>query len=451
MQKKILVFSHNPFSSQANNGKTLESFFKGYPIENLAQIYLEPSTPDFNYCRRYYRITDYEVISNVLSNGRVGHALEEADSNSQFLDASNAMVRHLYHSIRKKSERTGISKFIHSGFVRRIPAFVAFREMLWRFANWETLEFNSWIRAFAPDLLFFQGSSCAFAYKIALRLSDKYDIPLVIQLTDDYANSIYPYSVVQMFNQAMYNKYLKIGIQRASTVIPICEYMETEYKRRFGGRHVTLMNTIKSPGNLPERTAIDRIRLLYAGNVLIGRHKVLAALGRALSRINDRCGTKHTLTIHSPLSIPQAIVKHLTKVPSIVIGQSLNSEELTRAIGDTNIVVHVESFGAQMRKLTRLSISTKIPEYLASRRCMFAVGPADVASIRYLFDNAVAAVAKESKQTVIESELSKVINSRELRTYYSDRAYALYLRKHNPETTMNSIADIIEFADRRPR
>jgi hypothetical protein len=446
MAKRILVFSHNPFSNQSNNGKTLESFFKRYPSENLAQIFLEPSTPDFSYCGRYYRITDYEVLSSVFTRGGVGHTLKSTDSNSHFLDGSNSIARHIYHSIRKKSERTGIWGFIHSGFVRRVPAFMALRELLWKYSKWETPELHEWVKEFSPDVLFFQGSSCAFAYKIALRLSEKYKLPLVLQLTDDYTRSIYPLSVVQMHNQRVFNRHLARAIQQASTVIPICEYMEAEYMCRFGGRYVTLMNTTRSIGELPERAAVGGARLLYAGNVLIGRHYVLGAIGRALSKINSRCGTTHTLTIHSPWRIPDAIASYLAEIPSVVIGRTLSAEELSAAIADANVVVHVESFDARMRRVTRLSMSTKIPEYLASRRCMLAVGPADVASIRYLLDNAIAVVARECNETVIESELSKIIDSPALRLNYSNRGFQHYLRKHSPEVALESIAEIIESA-----
>ena len=59
---------------------------------------------------------------------------------------------------------------------------------------------------------------------------------------------------------------------------------------------------------------------------------------------------------------------------------------------EADILLHVESFNEKMKKYTRLSISTKIPEYLASKRLIIAIGPVDIASIEYLKDNKAALI-----------------------------------------------------------
>ena len=50
------------------------------------------------------------------------------------------------------------------------------------------------------------------------------------------------------------------------------------------------------------------------------------------------------------------------------------------------MLVHVESFDNKSRQLTKLSISTKIPEYLATGKPIIAIGPREVASLEYLKD-----------------------------------------------------------------
>ena len=60
---------------------------------------------------------------------------------------------------------------------------------------------------------------------------------------------------------------------------------------------------------------------------------------------------------------------------------------------------------------TKYSFSTKIPEYLSAGRCVLAVGPAEVASVRYLSD--FACVINDKEQMVFE--LKKLITDNRYR------------------------------------
>jgi hypothetical protein len=53
-----------------------------------------------------------------------------------------------------------------------------------------------------------------------------------------------------------------------------------------------------------------------------------------------------------------------------------------------DVLVHVESFGAAERRYTRLSVSTKIPQYLWAARPILAYGPGEVASCQYVQSSA---------------------------------------------------------------
>ena len=64
---KVLVISHNPFSTYQNMGKSILSLIGGFNKEELSQLYIYPSIPDVEQCNSYYRITDKEVI---VSEGR---------------------------------------------------------------------------------------------------------------------------------------------------------------------------------------------------------------------------------------------------------------------------------------------------------------------------------------------------------------------------------------------
>ncbi|GAB3957775.1 hypothetical protein GCM10027614_73890 [Micromonospora vulcania] len=66
------------------------------------------------------------------------------------------------------------------------------------------------------------------------------------------------------------------------------------------------------------------------------------------------------------------------------LGPSLASDEVPAALRSADVLVHIESFDQEIRRYTRYSVSTKIPQYLASGRPIFGYGPAEVASMNHI-------------------------------------------------------------------
>ena len=172
------------------------------------------------------------------------------------------------------------------------------------------------------------------------------------------------------------------AITLASKTIVISDLMKEEYESRFGGDMDVMMNAVNTKNfNYDcERTPNDYV---YAGNLLLNRWKVLRNLGKALLQINQ----KATLNIYTPDVPPKHILKSLSKVSSIRYGGRLTKDELECRLKKCEYVVHVEAFDKKNRKITRLSMSTKISEYVACGAKILAIGPSDVASMKCISDN----------------------------------------------------------------
>jgi len=442
--KKVLILSHNALSNQQNNGKTLEAFFKDWDKNCLAQIYLQPETPDFDFCDNYFRLTDYEVLNNIISRGKVGKTIKSSfDLNNS--KSFNPIVTKLYNDRKDTMHRRGLNKLIHSAFVSRVPIFVLAREFIWMLSKWKTLELRKWIQDFSPDVLFFQGSSGIFGYNIALWICNEFNIPMILQLTDDYTIGIYEFSLIEKIYKFFYRGIFKKAISISKKVIVISGEMEAEYKKKYGGNYTILMNSIDRDIT---RVEPNSLRFLYAGNVSINRWETLLKIGVALDQINQRKSKSLFLDIYTPNLLQNDIKAKFDKVNSINYRGTLNQDELTYEIQNSNILIHVESFNKRMKKITRLSISTKIPEYLASKRFILAVGPSDVASIKYLSENNFAFVINSEDVDIIMSELTPIIENNEFRKEIINKAFQGYLSKHKPEFVRKEIEEVIEYACR---
>lgn len=444
--KRVLVLSHNAFSPIQNNGKTLESFFHRWPKDSISQIYLQPDSPDYDFCNNYFRITDYEVLDNVFFGGKIGNELSQDVSDTEYINGMSRSVRKLYLDRRNGSGRTGIGGVIHDLFVARLPILVYLRDLFWNKSEWQSARLSEWIKDFSPDVLFFQGSGNVFGYEIALWICESFKLPLILELTDDYTTSIYRWSIVERIYRYRFRRVLSKAISLSYRVIAISDRMQEEYMDAFGGEYCVLMNSCNSPMTSYKPVVNKHITLLYAGNVSIDRWKVLRKIGLAIDSINKESNGTCVLEIYTPTQMSKKVQERLSRIDSIECNGSLDQEGLALKIGQSDILVHVEAFAKRMRRITRLSISTKIPEYMGSKRCIFAVGPSDVASIMYLRDNRYAEVVGSNSIGAIRRGIIRLVSAPDVRRSYSERAYDAYTRSHCHGISQAKIAEVVDGA-----
>lgn len=360
---KVLVIASTPFSKTKNNGKTLSSFFETYDRTLIAQF--SYSGGDFNsdICDNYYFFTKEDVL--------------RGNKGAEYKSAGILMKENIMESGKKKSF---IKRFFHVFSQARNPIALWIKDRIWKKADYSKA--LDWIDQFDPDVVFFQGFSMAYGYDFALNVCKRNNIPLILELTDDYTYRLYPLSIIEKINHKRYMNVFTEAITLASKTIVISDLMKEEYESRFGGDMDVMMNAVNTKNfNYDcERTPNDYV---YAGNLLLNRWKVLRNLGKALLQINQ----KATLNIYTPDVPPKHILKSLSKVSSIRYGGRLTKDELECRLKKCEYVVHVEAFDKKNRKITRLSMSTKISEYVACGAKILAIGPSDVASMKCISDN----------------------------------------------------------------
>ncbi len=360
---RVLVIASTPFSNTANNGKTLSSFFEGYPRECIAQFTYSGGDGNPEVCDCYYIFTKDDVLAG--RQGASYRAAEIVKPQVAAVPAKPSLARRIFHTFAQA----------------RNPVAVLLKDRVWKKADYTKA--YEWIDAFDPEVVFFQGFSMAYGYDFALDVCTKKNIPLILELTDDYTHRLYPLSIVEGLNHKRYMGLFTKAIGMAHKTIVISDVMKEEYERRFGGDMDVMMNAVQTDCVRVTDTPRDPLDYVYAGNLLLNRWKVLRNLGRALAQVHPQA----RLNIYTPDVPPQGILKALSKVPTIHYGGRLTKDELEKRLELCGHVVHVEAFDKKNRKITRLSLSTKISEYVASGAKVLAIGPAEVGSMRCLGDH----------------------------------------------------------------
>lgn len=135
VEPRVLVVSHNVFSSSGNMGKTMMHMLAGIPPDNLAQLYFHQEIPTRRCCLHYFRMTD----SNIL------HSLFTRKTEFRVFDASDIDES----AVQSRTDTGWLAKVYQ--FSRRRTSFIYFlRDTMWRFGKWKTKALLEWVQAFAP-------------------------------------------------------------------------------------------------------------------------------------------------------------------------------------------------------------------------------------------------------------------------------------------------------------
>ncbi len=393
--KKILVVSNNPFSRTENNGKTLLSFFKDFPSENIAQLYFQDIEfpEELNYLN--YKITDREMLPF---------------KRKQLIIKKNFLEKN-YNSKIKKSELLRI-----------------LREIIWWQGKWRNRKLDLWIEKFKPEYIFFCAGDSGFSYSVVEYLSKKYGLKIMVYITDDY---ILPRKTINLFWWIRRNYILskmKKMIKKSKEFFVVSPQMQKEYSEIFNKKGNILINI---PENIISMDKIEKkefreIKLVYMGGFHYGRDEVLLEVAKVIETINLKNNLNIKFEIFSTQKLSTKKLVEFNKYKSSYFNGSLSKEEVDKKLKEDIILLHVESFNKSYVEKTRLSLSTKIPEYLSSGNPIIAIGPSEIASMKFLEGTAFCIYKREQ----LEEKISLLIDDRKLKQL-SERSYFKFLELKN--------------------
>lgn len=375
---KVLIISHNPMTDYNNMGKTLLALFHNFENSELCQLYIYPTVPNILKCSSYFRITDRDVLSSILSSKKKGREINVDEISSENQLYENTVDQKMFRNKMQHKELKLIA-----------------REIIWKCGKWNSNALKKWMLEQKPDIIFAAPGLSSFFYDLILKISRQYHLPVVSYICDDFFFSTqkkYKGFLKKYYYKSLQQK-ITLLIQSSKNVICICDSLSEEYSNSFKCR----VKTVFSGANVPVITQplqMEKNILRYFGNLQLNRHCSLAEIGQALANINEQYKTDYVLEIYSGDSCPD----ELKKISCIRSCGYVNSQKLYELMYSSAMLIHVESFDSCDIERVRYSVSTKIADSLASGVCLFAYGPEEVASIQHLKKNRCAVVVNERKK-----------------------------------------------------
>jgi hypothetical protein len=414
---KVLVLSRNVWDDTKGTSSTLSNIFENYDPTKVAHVYIETIRPNTKCCQHFFQISEFSLVHKLYKwNTRTGHSIGVDSKN----DNQDSQVAH---------QEAATMNYVrgHRSFL-----FSFLREILWGFGGWKSKELRSFVLDFDPDVIWIDGSPLPFLNKVyyyILRIAKK---PSVIFIQDD----IYTYeSCIPRLSEYIYKWYLRRQVRRVigkcNEMFVISPKMKKEYDKIFGFDSAIVTKSIDfSIVRFKPIEPHSPIRMVYMGQIIYGRIYSLIAIANALKTINSN-GIKVQLSIYTNNKIPEDLKSKLLIKDSVVLCTPVPYSEVPSVISQNDVVVFVESLDSRYSRVARLSFSTKITDYLASNKCVLAIGPGNSAPIEYLKDQDAALVATNIED--IEKQILKLSSPGVIKEY-AQKAYDCALRNHDKST-----------------
>ncbi|MEV1154546.1 glycosyl transferase family 1 [Micromonospora chokoriensis] len=410
---RVLVVGHTPFSHDAGTAMTLSNLFSGWPKDRLGQIYTAALTPSAEVCENYFHLlprdrylpVQYRCMRLLGWSGRSSLHQVSAVSAVRTGAELHPVMAKLYANMKAADDLSP---------VRITQALI------------------QWAQEFQPDLVFSVPGSVR-QMRIASAVADRCGVPLVPYFTDDWPATMY--SSGELFGLAgrSIRQELRRFIQLAPVGMVISRPMAEEYTRRYGIPFHVFVNCVDeaflatSQGEASESQPLTE--LVYVGALHLKRWEALRDIGIALNDV-AATGLPVRLTIHAPAEDLARYGSHFTHLKLVRLGPSLASHEVPAALRAAGVLVHVESSDGRIRRYVRYSVSTKIPQYLATGRAILGYGPTEVASMSHIREANAGLTVEAGSTAALVSAIRDLCRNAALRDTLARNGLAFARRNH---------------------
>lgn len=418
MNTKRVLVSSVPCWNAKIGSDTMSSLMNGYPKKNIANIYIREELPDSDVCDNYFRISENAVIQSIFKrNIKTGKQIH--------------LTKTTTDDNTKNAEKTNQRYQKHSGVKRLLLLFV--REILWFLGKWKSSELEKFIEDFNPDVIFFSMEGYIHFNRLNRYILKKTGAKGVAYFWDDHFTYKQNNNILSLIYRFFQRRSLKKLAKVCDSFFAITPKTKEEADKTFNINCTVLTKPIDFSNNTFTPYELKKpIKMVYTGNLIIGRDETIRHIGKALDKINENT-KKFELDIYSTTKIasPESFGT------SINLKGAVPQTEIRAIQKNADILLFAEAISGPKSKASRLSFSTKITDYFGSGKCILAVGRPDVAPMEYLkqTDSALCAYDYNS----IYDLLNKISKNPELINEYAKKAYQTGYTNHNKKDIQKTL------------
>jgi hypothetical protein len=428
---RVLTVGQMPITAQGNTALTLASLFADWPPERLRQLYADESTEDGPDGSGGWHVSLRSVpVYRTLRPFVDGYRRRSAGPRPT--DLLPGIV----------SGSTGRWSLRNGGAVARAWADLLPYEV--------SPALSRWVRDFLPDVVFSPLGGSTRWIALVDRIAAGVQAPVVPFFGDDWPEVIYRFSGWVAVPRSVLARRLRRVLSTSPLLACGSDEMAREYGQRYGIPAEGFMRCVPIAQDRPAPpNGTAPLRLLYVGGLHLRRWEVLDRLGDALARLRDE-GVPASLSIYAPAGDVAQCRERLARPGVVEVVGTLMAADVPATLAAADILVHVESFDEEVARYTRLSLSTKIPEYLASGRPLLMIGPRGLASLEYVRRCRAGLVVNQPDADAIAGAVRRLVREPALRAELGEAGWLAARSRHDGDRERARFRALLAGVARRP-
>lgn len=422
--KNILILTVDCWNlnNAANSSYTFSNLFTAMDDYNISNIYIRDELPNDPCCSRYFQISENRIIKHLFNRKvKTGKEVECGVASTKEDIIVVQQQKELYEKQRRSLYYT--KKFL--------------RELIWKLSSFKSRELDSFLDSVNPDVVIFSMEGYIHFNRLCRYVIKKTTAKGIGYFWDDNFTykqrpNNFGYKAFRFFQR----KSLKCLVKKTDSFWAISEKTKKEADEFFGIDCIVLAKPAERevPLLVERKSYCFPIRMMYAGNLMIGRMDTIKAVIEELININ-RERIKIRLDIYSATEIPV----ELSKIGhGVTFHKPVSQSDILKLQQQADILLFVEDIIGENRKVSRLSFSTKIPDYLSSGKCILAIGDSDTAPMEYFLRTSSAICI--TRKDEIEVTLRKIITNPDIILICMHNACKCVQENHN----VNKIRNIVK-------
>lgn len=423
---RILTISLNAWNDTQATGNTFSNFFGNASSDiEFANIYCRQEPIYNNLCKKYFRVTEKDIIKSLLFRKSCGFKKIDHIDN---IESSN----------KRNTKFSWITNVIAHKFRPAVLLFA--REFIWATNKWKSSTLKEFIEDFNPDIIYMHGHNNCYMHHILWFSKEVSNAKIALFFGDD----MYGYKSKLPLNhlyQSLLRKTLRKSINKADLLLGGSFELCSEYSSIFKREFLPQFKTCSLP-NCSNKQFFPPYSIVYAGNLLYGRKTMLKMVANAVDEVNKQLGRiAFTLNIYSNNSISNSDRSYLDNKTSSFLNETVPYERIRTILNNCDISLFVESFKFRDILNTRLSFSTKIIDYIQSSSGLIVLGPKNISSVNYLVTSGIG-IYVDSKQSII-SALKDIFSNPEILTNCMNHKREIALKNHSKHLLINRLKECL--------
>lgn len=410
---KVLLINGEPINSYSATGITMSNLFRGWPKDNIFQIYTANIQPDLSFCKNNRKLgnVDLNFLSQISS-------IYTKYFTRKMLDVT----------INPNNTNTKTS-FLKQSLIRK--ALIPWIDLIPYHVSSEILKL---LREFNPGVIYSTLGNIRFI-RLTAEISQFLSVPIVPHFMDDWLStySVNGKSLITTLQRSIIKTEAERLLQDVPSGFAICDAMAKEYSVKYGRDFDAFMNPVEI-GSAPERhmqSALNAnvpVSFVYVGGLHLSRFENLGHIARIISGLHKE-GLNVELRIFAPSKDLVQYGPYLEREGAKICG-TLSPDDVHKTLCENDVAIHVESFSEKDALYTRLSLSTKIPQYFAAGLPVLAYGPGNVASCRYVVEYGCGKTVGIKDFAALSKAICELASNQELRFQLGRRSLSVAKERH---------------------